>query len=155
MENPVLHSALDKIREHGGDGSGLDGEEVRALAEYLNLLVAKEPKTESDQLLSRHIRQILHQRAVATRAVEEPENYEGKRTNLVLRAAIDKFLQRSFADISEDQVTLLRDVQMQLLAMAQSSAPSANETRLQGLVTQCLSQYENWLRDSADAPESV
>ena len=87
VDNAVLNSALEKIR--GSDTvPTLVAEELKALSGYLSHTASKEARTESEELLCRHIRAVLHEQAVAGRqaGAQVPQC---RRANTALRATID------------------------------------------------------------------
>jgi hypothetical protein len=153
VENPFLNTALEKLRGAGQGEMGvpaLDSDETKALTEYLNLLSGKAEKSEPEQLLCRHIREVLQQKAIRDRgtAAEEPAYV---RTNFALRTAIDRFLRQEYARITAADESLLREVQDRLRRMAEEAAPSPNEIRLAELVGRCLGEFDAWKRTSTAA----
>lgn len=153
MDSEALHSALDKIRGTDDEAPpGLTEEEIGALREYLGHLVSKGDRTESEELLCRHVRAVLQSQAVASRRAASGEP-EFNRSNFALRAAIDCFLESRFENVKADQLALLQETRAKLAAMSQGGEPSPNELRLSALLDRCLDAYENW-RGGKSAIES-
>lgn len=142
MENGLLSVALDKIR--GGDGgavSSLGDEEAQALSTFLSRKVAETGLSESDQLLCRHIRIVLQERALRIRQSGSEQHFQ--RTNLALRAAIDLFLARDYGAVLAKDVALLRETQARLSALVATDS-SPNHARLNSLIDGCLNAYGEW-----------
>lgn len=143
MENGVLASALDKIRDgEGGAVALLSDEEAQALSAYLSAKTSETAMTEADRLLCRHVRIILQERASRPHPSDTDSHFQ--RTNLTLRAAIDLFLARDYPAVLEKDVALLRDTQARLEAMAVANGSSPNHARLSDLIRECLAAYGEW-----------
>lgn len=142
MDNQVLTSALNKIR--GGEGvsvESLSSEEVESLSAFLSVKLTGQPLSEAEQVLCRHIRVTLQERAALDRRAEGPAY---QRSNINLRAAIDLFMSKDYGAVLPRDVALLRETQDRLKSMVAAGENSPNQTRLMQLVGECLVAYDGW-----------
>lgn len=150
MENNALSSALEKIRV--GEGSAvtaLSEDEAHALSGFLSAKTEEPSHTEADQLLCRHIRIVLQERAARLNRPESEAPFQ--RTNLTLRAAIDLFLAHEYASVLQKDLELLRETRSRLLAMEGTADSSPNHVRLSNLIAECLHNYEAWQTEHPEA----
>lgn len=142
MDSSILSSALDKIRgAEGVEVSSLTDVESQALASLLSEKSAESQLSEADQLLCRHIRIVLQERAA--RARRNGDDPSCQRSNLALRAAIDLFMAQDYSAILQKDVTLLRDTRTRLEALVATDS-SPNHVRLSNLIAECLAAYDDW-----------
>lgn len=142
MDSSILSSALDKIR--GGEGvevTSLTDGESQELASFLSEKSSEGPLSEADQLLCRHVRIVLQERAARARRSDQDPPFQ--RSNLALRAAIDLFLAHDYAAIIQKDLALLRDTRSRLEALVATDS-SPNHVRLSKLIGDCLVAYEDW-----------
>lgn len=142
MDSSVLLSALDTIRgAEGVEVTSLTDEESQALAAFLSEKSAESQQSEADQLLCRHIRIVLQERAARARKAGDDPSCQ--RSNLALRAAIDLFMAHDYAAVLPKDLTLLQDTRTRLEALVTNDL-SPNHVRLGNLIAECLAAYEDW-----------
>ncbi len=143
MDQSELNSGLEKIRGGKSDVAvSLTDGEALALSKYLSETVSQGDVSEAGKLLCEHIRATLQARAVQARLAATSVPY--KRTNVLLRDVIERFVQGEFRGVTEKEHLLLRETQSRLEAMAENEPPSENQIRLLSLVTSCMASYEAW-----------
>ncbi len=158
MDSSILSSAFDKIRgAEGVEITSLTDEESHALASFLSEKSAESQISEADQLLCRHIRIVLQERAARERKTGDDPSCQ--RSNLALRAAIDLFMAQDYSAVLQKDVALLRDTRTRLEALVVTDS-SPNHVRLSNLIAECLAAYEDWrskqpASDDAPAPAAT
>ncbi len=142
LDSSVLSSALDTIRgTEGVEVTSLTDEESQALAAFLSEKSAESQQSEADQLLCRHIRIVLQERAARARKNGDDPSFQ--RSNLALRAVIDLFMAQDYSAVLQKDVTLLRDTRTRLEALVATDL-SPNHVRLSNLIAACLAAYDDW-----------
>lgn len=142
MDSRVLSSALGKIRgAEGVEVTSLTDEESQELASFLSEKSSESPLSEADQLLCRHVRIVLQERAARARRSGQEQPFQ--RSNLALRAAIDLFMAQDYAAVLQKDIALLRDTRTRLEALVATDS-SPNHVRLSNLIGDCLVAYETW-----------
>jgi hypothetical protein len=156
LDSRDLSSALGKIRgAEGVEVTSLTEAEAHALASFLSEKSGESQLSEADQLLCRHIRIVLQERAARARTSGNEPPFQ--RSNLALRAAIDLFMAHDYAAVLQKDIDLLRDTRARLEALVATDS-SPNHVRLSKLIGDCLAAYETWKSTQpliVDVPEAA
>lgn len=143
MDQGALSAALEKIRGSVSERESIlaDGE-ADALSCYLSETVSRGDLSAAEQLLCSHIRSTLQARATQGRTAGP--GGASLRTNHALRDSLERFMQREFGAVTEDDLRLLRDTKSRLDEMAQAEPPSDNQVRLVKIIAEGLASHDAW-----------
>ncbi len=153
MQNDMFENAIRKVENLAfSEAYQLTLEEVGVLNLYLRAREANENLTEKDIKRCQRIRLLLEEWAnVPAERQEELQQAHSRRSQQVLRTAIQKLCQRDYGLLSEAEVLF---VQSTLAALEQKKTPDLASVRLRDLIEREIQAYEAYL-SSKDQPSDL